>query len=150
MTMSGDDADIRSVQRFEVFTGAGKRREWPPEVKCEIVAQSYSGTETVSGVARRHGLAPSQLFTWRRQLRQGLESGGQTLPSARDGSPEFVRAVIAPSPSDAAPEASPRRRRRPSRGAAVELEMDGVAVRIGHGADADLVTAVLQALRAPG
>lgn len=141
MTMSGDDADTRGVQRFEIFTGSGKRRDWPPEIKAEIVAESYSGAETVSAVARRHGLAPSQLFTWRRQLRKQM---AQTLPSAHDGSPEFVPAVIAP--NDVAPEASPRRRRR-SQGAAVELEMEGVAMRIGHGADADLVTAVIKTLR---
>lgn len=150
MTMSGDDADTRGVQRFEVFTGAGKRREWPPEIKAEIVAESYSEAETVSAVARRHGLAPSQLFTWRRQLRKQLAAKGETLPSALEGSPEFVPAVIAPSfLDDAAPEASPRRCRRRAQGAAVELEMDGVAVRIGHGADADLVTAVISALRTP-
>lgn len=149
MTMSGDDADTRGVQRFEVFTGAGKRREWPPEIKAEIIAESYSGRETVSAVARRHGLAPSQLFTWRRGLRKELESKGQTLPSAPDEVASFVPAVIEPSSScDPAPEASRSCRRRQARGVAVELEIDGVAVRIGHGADADVVTAVITALKA--
>ena len=63
MTMSYDDAGTSGAQRFEIFTGVGKRRDWPPEVKASIVAESYSGQETVCAVARRHGLCPSQLFT---------------------------------------------------------------------------------------
>ena len=55
------------VQRFEVFTGAGRRRDWSDEEKDQILAESYSGEMSVSAVARRHGLSPGQLFTWRRQ-----------------------------------------------------------------------------------
>ncbi len=39
------------------------------EAKVQIVAESYSGLETVCAVARRHGLASTQLFTWRREAR---------------------------------------------------------------------------------
>jgi hypothetical protein len=73
MIISGDDPLSRGAQRFEVFTGAGKRREWPPEVKASIVAECYSGREGVSAVARRHGLDPSQLYAWRRDFRQQFE-----------------------------------------------------------------------------
>lgn len=58
MIISGDDPASKGAQRFEVFTGAGKRRDWPPEVKASIVAECYSGREGVSAVARRHGLDP--------------------------------------------------------------------------------------------
>ncbi len=87
MTMSCDDAGISGVQRFEVFAGAGKRRDWPPEVKISIVAESYSGSETISAVARRHGMSPSQLFTWRRELRKQMEVQGLALPVARNRPP---------------------------------------------------------------
>jgi len=80
MTMSYDDAGTNGVRRFEVFTGAGRRRDWPPEVRASIIAESYSGQDTVCAVARRHGLSPSQLFTWRRELRKQLESQGLSLP----------------------------------------------------------------------
>ena len=50
------------VQRFEVFTGAGRRRSWSPEEKATIVAESLADGETVCGVARRHGLTPQQVF----------------------------------------------------------------------------------------
>jgi len=38
MMITSDDPVSKGAQRFEVFTGAGKRRDWPPEVKASIVA----------------------------------------------------------------------------------------------------------------
>lgn len=149
MIISGDDPVSRGAQRFEIFTGAGKRREWPPEVKASIVAECYSGREGVSAVARRYGLDPSQVYAWRRELRKQLEAEGVILPPAEPEVAAFVPAVIEPSVvADPAPKRRPRRRRR-AMGAAVELEIDGVAVKIGHGADAGTIAAVIEALRAP-
>jgi len=153
MSMSCDDAGTSGVQRFEVFTGAGRRREWAPEAKAAIVAESYSGLETVCSVARRHGLSPSQLFTWRRQVRHEFEAKGISpqargmgLPAASLDGPAFVPAVIEPvGRPDVAPARRTRRRRRSH--AAVELEIDGVAVKIARGADATLIAAVIEALK---
>lgn len=75
--MSCDDAGTRPVQRLEIFTGAGRRRVWDDDVKAAIVAESYSGHETVCAVARRHGLSHSQLFTWRRQMREKSEAANK-------------------------------------------------------------------------
>lgn len=148
MIISGDDPVSRGAQRFEVFTGAGKRREWPPEVKASIVAECYSGREGVSAVARRHGLDPSQVYAWRRDLLKQLQAEGTPLPTPEPEVAAFVPAVIEPSVmADPSPKRRPRRRRR-LMGAAVELEIDGVAVKIGHGADVGTITAVIEALRA--
>ena len=38
--MPYDGTGTSGVQRFEVFTGAGKRRNWPPEVKVSIIAEN--------------------------------------------------------------------------------------------------------------
>ena len=148
MIISGDDPVSRGAQRFEVFTGAGKRRDWPPEVKASIVAECYSGREGISAVARRHGLAPSQVYAWRRDLRKRLEAEGVILPSAEPAACAFVPAVIEPGTIPEPVPARRTRRRRRAKGAAVELEIDGVAVKIGHGADAGTIAAVIEALRA--
>lgn len=149
MTMSCDDAGTSGVQRFEVFTGAGRRRDWPAEVKATIVAESYSGLGSVSAVARRHGLAVSQLFAWRRALRQQLEDRGLTLPTAPVQAPSFVPVLIEPLPMNQPTSGAKRSRpRRRSKASAVELEIDGVAVKIGRGADAGVIAAVIDALRA--
>lgn len=96
MTMSCDDAGTEPVRRIEVFTGAGRRREWSDEARASILAESFSGSESVCAVARRHGLAPSQLFGWRRELRKRLEGQGVSLPTAAAPAPSFVPAVIDP------------------------------------------------------
>ena len=67
-------SEAEPVRRFEIFTGAGRRHEWPPEEKARIVAESYEAGATVSGVARRHALSPQQLFTWRRAARKLMEA----------------------------------------------------------------------------
>jgi len=147
MIISGDDPVSKGAQRFEVFTGAGKRREWPPEVKASIVAECYSGCEGVSAVARRHGLDPSQVYTWRRDLRKRLEAEGVVLPSAETEARAFVPAVVESGTMPDTPSMRRARRRRRAKGAAVELEIDGVTVKIGHGADAGTIAAVIEALR---
>lgn len=145
MTMSCNDAGSSGAQRFEVFTGAGRRRDWPAELKASIVAESFSGRESVCAVARRHALSPSQLFAWRRELRKQLEERGVTLPAA----PAFVPAVVEAAPADEpVPIARRQQKRRRSQASAVELEIDGVAVKIGRGADAGVITAVIDALKA--
>jgi transposase len=137
------------VQRFEVFTGVGRRSDWPAEVQVSIVAESFSGLETVCAVARRHGPSPSQLFTWRGELRKQLEGRGQALPIASFPSPSFVPAVIEPLPMNEPARAARRpRKRHRSKASAIELEIDGVAVKTGRDADAGVIAAVIEALRA--
>ena len=142
LTLKSSDAE--PARRFEVFTGSGRRREWLPEEKARIVAESYDDGETVSAVARRYALSPQQLFAWRRSAR---------LPLAKAPAPEpmFVPAVVAlPEPKPATKRARSTRKRNAARDAGViELEIDGVAMRIGRGADATTIAAVIQALKAP-
>ena len=51
--------------------GAERRRRWRYDEKVRLVEETLQACETVCGIARRHGVAPSLLFTWRRQARQG-------------------------------------------------------------------------------
>jgi transposase len=127
------------VRRIEVFTGAGRRRTWRDEDKARIVAEIATSGDSVCAVARRHGLSPQQLFGWRRQMR---EAGG----SKADGL-QFVPAVV-----DAESSAVPRQRTprgKVDAGAgAIEVEIDGVMIRVGRGADAETLMVVLRALKA--
>ena len=128
------------ARRIEVFTGAGRRRNWPADEKAAIVAESYAPGRTVCGVARRHGLTPAQLFTWRRLARRSRRPKAPAL---------FVPAVVEPSPGPPLPPASQSRRaRRPGLGMGIEVEMDGIVVRIGSGASPQAIGAVIRALRA--
>ena len=146
--MSYADAGSSGVRRFEVFTGAGARRRWTREEKAAIIAESYAGVESVCAVANRHGLRHTQLFTWRREMRRAAEAVGVALPMAIAPEPLFVPAVIEPEPvtTQPAPKKKRSRRARPE-AAAVELTIDGVAVKIARGADAGVIAAVIDALK---
>ena len=138
-----DNAITKPVRRLEVFTGVGRRRSFSDEEKAGIVAEILTSGDSVSGTARRHGLSPQQLFGWRRQLRKS-----QVGPSEADGL-QFVPAVV-----DVASSASNVRRQRkvlpykaePGAGT-IEVEIDGVTIRVGRGADAKTLLTVLSALK---
>ena len=54
--------------------------------KARIIAETLEAGAVVSEVARRHGLRPQQLFTWRREARKLAEfdvSGPAHLRSGR-------------------------------------------------------------------
>ena len=81
-----DNAITKPVHRLEVFTGAGRRRSFSDEDKARIVAEIVTSGDSVSGVARRHGLSPQQLFGWRRQVLKAQaalsEAEGLRVPPA--------------------------------------------------------------------
>ncbi len=132
------------VRRFEVFTGAGRRRDWSDDDKARIVAESCEPGATVSEVARRHAMSPQQLFGWRRLLRRAPE----TL--APPAAPTFVPAVIEALPPVPALVRQPARRRRKTAARlidGIELEIDGVVVRVGSGASPKAIAAVIAALK---
>ena len=145
MSMSERKHVSEGLRRFDVFTGGGRRRSFTAAEKAAIVEESYAGGDSVCGVARRHGLTPQQLFGWRRLARLG-----SSLPAER---PLFVPVIVAPEPEapprDQAPIGpKPRKRRRRSEGASIELEINGVMVRVGRDADAGAIAAVIGALKA--
>jgi transposase len=133
------------ARRIEVFTGAGRRRNWSAEEKAAIVAESYGSGDTVCGVALRHGLTHSQLFAWRRAARLAQAKGAPA-------SPRFVPAVLEEPP----PLAERKHRKRDTRSrrnsgrapGIVEVAIDGVTVRVGRGAEAKTIAAVIRALKA--
>jgi transposase len=57
---------------IEVITGRERRRRWLIEQKLRIVAETNEPGARVTEVAARHGVYPGLLFTWRRQVRDGV------------------------------------------------------------------------------
>lgn len=120
--MGGDDVRPYSpVARVEVFEGAKPRRQWPVELKAQIVAESYA--TGVGPTALRHDLAKNQIFSWRREAR--LRPG-----------PAFASVVV-------------EDQRNGGGGCAgvIEVEIGSAGVRIPPGSDPHLVKAVLLTLK---
>ena len=61
-----------SSGRIEIITGRERRRRWSIEEKLRIVAETEEAGARVTEVAARHGVYPGLLFTWRRQVRDGV------------------------------------------------------------------------------
>jgi len=55
-------------QRIEVITGTARRRRWTGEQKLRIIEETYEPGESVSAVARRHGVAANLVFRWRLRI----------------------------------------------------------------------------------
>lgn len=142
--MSGLDHRLEPeglVRRFEVITGTMGRRRWSVDDRARILEETLVPGAVVSEVARRHGLTPQQVFTWRRAARKS----GEMVPA-------FVPAVVAPEAVVVAepPPVLPRakRRARQRRAAAIEIAVAGVKVTIENGASPTTIAAVLGVLTA--
>jgi len=111
--------------------------------KARIIAETLEPNAVISEIARRHGLRPQQVFTWRRNARRHAASAKQNTPA-------FVPAVVsAPTPEPAAARSIQLRKQKAARDAGViELEIDGIAMRVGRGADASTLAAGIRALKA--
>ncbi|MBO0717725.1 MAG: transposase [Rhizobiales bacterium] len=127
--------------RLEVITETGRRRWFSRDDKVRIVEETLVPGAVVSDVARRHGLAPQQVFTWRRQARQ--------LWAAQVDEPRFVPAVVDAPAAAVGPERKAQRwKAKPDLGG-IEIEVDGITIRAGRGADAAMIAAIVHALKAP-
>jgi transposase len=72
--------------RVEVIASVQRRRRWSAEEKVAIVQETYAPGMSVSIVARRHGVAPNQVFSWRRLYSEGALSavgaGEEVVPAS--------------------------------------------------------------------
>jgi len=118
----------RPVRRLEVITGSGGRRRWSADEKARILEEAMAPGAVVSEVARRHGMSPQHLFTWRRQAKR--EAGNHPLA--------FTPVVVAPDPPP-----------RPAacREAVIEIAVEGAVIRVPSGVDRATLATVLQALK---
>ena len=77
---------INPPNRIEVVTSVQRRRRWTASEKVRMVEETFAPGMTVSLVARQHGVAPNQLFTWHRLVAQGsltaAGSGEEVVPAS--------------------------------------------------------------------
>jgi transposase len=116
--------------KIEVL-GTERRRRWSLQVKLQIVDETLQPSVTVTEVARRHGLAPSVVFTWRRLAREGRLG---------DAGPAFMPVEITSVPGQTAPITS-----APRRTGLIEIVLrHGRRIRVDREVDAEALRRVLQ------
>ena len=118
------------MRRLEIITGQERRRRWSREQKAQITAESFVPGANVAAVARRYGVSGGLLHYWRRCAREG--AGEEEL--------RFVPVVADESrASPPVPEVY---------GSSIEIEVEGVRIRLRgmvDGADLRTVLAVVRA-----
>ena len=121
----------------EIFRGQVRRR-WSEEDKRRLVAETFGPGATLHGIARRHGVSPSQLFAWRKLYRAGA---GIEHAVPASGVPGFAAVEITPATPPSVADAVPI----PS--GLIEIELArGDRVRISGAPDPAVVAATLRAL----
>jgi transposase len=140
--MSGPETS----ERFVIT--ADTRRRWSREEKRAIVEEAARTTTSASGVARRHGIAPSLLFRWRRDF-AAADRAADEAPRA----PAFIPIAL-PAPAGAAARhevraacAKPGLRSGERRSGMIEIELaDGRRLRIDGTVDTGVLKRVVDAL----
>jgi transposase len=123
------EPEVTAVRRLEVITGTGRRRRFSEVDKARVVEETLAPGAVVSHVARRNGLTPQQLFTWRRQARERTEASKAVT---------FAPVVLtAPPAADTKAEA-----------AIIEIVIGATTVRVLPGVDAGMLKLVLRAVKA--
>jgi transposase len=130
------------VRRVELITGTGRRRRFSDDERARILEETLRPGVVVSEIARQHGLTPQQLFTWRRAARRRAAScDGRTeapfVPAIVDG-PAALPKIGAEVQNRAEDDATPL----------VGFDIGGASVWVCRGAEIELVTAIIRALKA--
>ncbi len=127
--------------RVEVLGGIERRRRWSRDEKMRIIEETLAPGAVVAEIARRHGIATSLVFTWRRQAR--VASGPLTVPHLVP-----VRIVPAePVAERAAAMELPAAVRVRKRRGLIEIKLgDGRSVRVDENVDAEALRRVLDVL----
>jgi len=121
------EPEATTVRRLEVITGTGRRRRFSEDDKARVVAETLAPGAVVSHVARRYGLTPQQVFTWRREAR---EHAAERV--------SFAPVVLATGPvRDTRTEA-----------ARIEIVIGPATVRVPPGVDTATLKLVLRAVKA--
>jgi transposase len=116
--------------RVEVLDGIERRRRWSRDDKMRIIEETLAPGAVVSEIARRHGIATSLVFTWRRRARRApvVSAGPRLVPvQLATVAAESVRSIEASA-------ATPGRKRC----GLIEIELgDGKRVSVDENVDAD-------------
>ena len=123
-----------ATRRLEVLTGPERRRRYSASEKAALVAETLLPGACAARIARRHGLHPQQLYTWRRQARRG------ELALREKDMPIFAPVVAEAAPCTAAGLDA-------ASGSGIVLALGDLRLSFGPDVPAGRVAAVVAALR---
>ena len=155
---------------MEIITRTERRRRWSDQEREAILADADRPGTTVKAVARRHGVAESLVYGWRKARRQAEAAAAEPMrfiaygaldepqpsqpmtmmPSAPTPAPRPARKPIAPEPSDDDAALDELVRPHPgSRPGSIDIALrTGVRLSVDSYVNERALTRVLRALKA--
>jgi len=67
-----------TIEVVDILHNNKRKKRWAAIEKHKIVQETYQPGATVSYIARKHGIPPSQLFYWRKMMENGALTGIKT------------------------------------------------------------------------
>ena len=130
VSMSAPMSDDRSFHVLEAIPSRLEvapdrpRRRWSGEAKMALIEETLKPGANVSAIARQAGIAPAQLFGWRRKAMQAGVVQGEPQEQRRG----FVEVT-------------------PTAASMIEIVVADVVVRVGADVDPDHLIKVLRVVR---
>jgi len=119
-------------EELEIRRRVIRRRRWSDEEKLRILEEAFATGANRKAVADRHGIAPGQLYIWRKQL-TALPAGEGFVPVHVDRQPTTARQTVMSSPL-----------------VPVEVVLpSGITIRAAAAFDPDLMCRLVHGLRRP-
>ena len=137
--------EVIGSMRVENLASGERRRHWSADEKTKIVAETLVAGAKVPEVARKHAIAPSLIFAWRREARE-KELDEPVAPGL------IPVHVAAPRPIVVMPSTPASAQPRPARSAGkkaslIEIDLGGGRrVRVDANVDAEALGRVLDVL----
>lgn len=136
------------VGGMEIITGVERRRRWRLEDKLRIVAEADRPGACFVEIARRHEIGRSVLWSWRRQVREGVLAAEPTpvfLPVQVTPDPPAAASV----PAEPATTSGPAKLASDKAAARIEIALpDGTVIRVDEAIGAAALRRVMAAVRA--
>ena len=145
--MSTKESEVGTSTAIAAVDTLGRRvaprRYRTVEEKIQIVTESRVPGASVAEVARRHGVNANQLFSWRRQLDQGVL--GRRM---RQGAVKLLPVQVRSEAQEPSAEANTATPAAPASEGRIEITLaDGVRVAISGAVSAEQLHQVLAVLR---
>lgn len=86
------------MSRVQVIAGVQRRRRFTLEEKRQVVAEITRPGASLSAVARRHEIAPSLLYVWKKSLAEKQALAPAVVAKVASETP-FVRVISSPTQS---------------------------------------------------
>lgn len=120
----------QKLSQIKIIQDIGRRRRWSRDEKAQITSESFMPGNSISDVARRHGMSLGLLHHWRRAARNSAADVRQSFVPVLQAAPSAISPVIG----------------RTDAGV-IEIDFCGANIKLRGSVCGSTLTAILSAVR---